>query len=294
MKSVIIAKQEIHTFLENINTDLSNFIENRIQQGVMSDKKWSSLFNELENRRCWELLSCTKMNCPARDLDTYQCWLMAGTLCGGKTQGVFAKKFGSCLKCKVYKDYHVTPVRSLFENINILISYMSDESYEFHRKATTDSLTGLLNRASFDEITEKEIKRSKRQNIHLSLVMFDLDYFKETNDESGHVAGDFYLMEFASILRRVSRETDFVFRVGGDEFIVMLVNADEKSISDYINRIQESIARWNKSENRPYPYLLAASAGGSCLNDLSFDIQKCMEKADQRMYQNKQDRKAGR
>ncbi len=193
-----------------------------------------------------------------------------------------------------YKNYHVTPVRSLFENINILISYMSDESYEFHRKATTDSLTGLLNRASFDEITEKEIKRSKRQNISFSLVMFDLDHFKEINDESGHVAGDFYLMEFASILRRVSRETDFVFRTGGDEFIVMLVDAEEKSISDYINRIQESIARWNNSENRPYPYLLAASAGGSCLNDLSFDIQKCMEKADQRMYQNKQDRKAGR
>ena len=171
---------------------------------------------------------------------------------------------------------------------------MSDESYEFHRKATTDSLTGLLNRASFDEITEKEIKRSKRLNIPLTLVMFDLDHFKVINDKSGHLAGDYYLMEFASILRHVSRETDFVFRTGGDEFIVMLVNAEEKSISDYINRVQESLVRWNKSDNRPYPHRLAASAGGSRLNDLSFDIQKCVEKADQRMYQNKQDRKAGR
>ena len=92
MKSEIIAKQEILAFLENIDTDLSNFIENRIQKGVMSDKKWSCLSKELEHRRCWEVLPCTKMNCPARDLETYQCWLMAGTLCGGKAQGAFAEK----------------------------------------------------------------------------------------------------------------------------------------------------------------------------------------------------------
>jgi len=124
--------------------------------------------------------------------------------------------------------------------------------------------------------------------------MFDLDHFKEINDESGHVAGDFYLMKFASILRVVSRETDFVFRTGGDEFIVLLLDAEEKNIPHYLNRIQEAVDEWNMSENRPYPYLLAVSAGGACLNDLGLDIQEGMEKADQRMYQNKQDRKAER
>lgn len=291
MKLNNTAKQEPSSFLEKINKDLNGFIKNRIQGGITSDKEWSQLFKKLENRKCWERFSCTKMDCPGHNSENYRCWLLAGTLCGSKTQGVFAEKFGSCLNCEFYKNYHENPIRSLYENISILIAHMSDEASEFHQKAMTDSLTGLLNRSSFDEITEKEVARAKRQGNYLILVMFDLDHFKEINDEYGHVVGDFYLMEFAAILRRVSRETDFVFRTGGDEFIVTLVNTEKKNFSHYINRVQEAIARWNESKKRSFPHLLAASAGGACLNDFGFDIHQCLEKSDQRMYQNKQDRK---
>ncbi len=288
-------RTEIHNLLESINKDLGDFIKNRIQDGILSDKDWSSLFEEPETKWCWETLSCNKEDCPLRKQDDYRCWLIAGTLCGGMAQGVFAEKFGSCVTCEVYKQYHERPIRALYENISILISHMSDEAYGFHRKANTDSLTGLLNRASFDDVIDQEVKRSKRMDgIRLTLVMLDLDHFKEINDEGGHLVGDYYLMEFAALLRGVTRETDFVFRTGGDEFTVLMVGGKGDEMLLYIDRVQEAITRWNANKDRPHSYIMAASAGGACLNDLKYNLDKCITKADERMYQNKQERRAGR
>jgi len=293
MEGEKIDKREIHAFLECVNDDLNEFIKTRIQEGIGGNKDWSKLFQAPNPKWCWETLGCENKTCPVRSQSDYRCWLIAGTLCGGKTQGVFAQKFGNCVKCVVYQQYHVTPIRSLYENISTLVAHMSDEAHEFHRKATTDSLTGLLNRASFDDIVEREVKRSKRlDGVSLTLVVFDLDHFKEINDESGHLVGDYYLMEFAKLLRNVSRETDFTFRTGGDEFVVLMIGATEKEMSVYIHRVQEAIFRWNDAEDHLYSYQLAASAGGACLNDLGYDVEVCLNKADQRMYQNKQERRA--
>ena len=288
-------KMEIHNFLESINMDLGNFIKNRIQDGILSDRDWSNLFEEPEKEWCWDALSCDKKKCPVRIKKDYRCWLIAGTLCGGMVQGEFIKKFGDCISCKVYKQYQERPVRALYENISILISHMSDEVNKFQRKARTDSLTGLLNRASFNDVIDLEVKRSKRMNgIHLTLVVFDLDQFKNINDEGGHLVGDYYLVEFARLLRRVTRETDFVFRTGGDEFTVLMVGGKEKEMSHFIDRVQEAIADWNANKGRPHSYIMAASAGGACLSDLKYNIDKCLAEADELMYQNKQERGAGR
>ena len=288
-------RNDIHNLLEKINKDLNEFIKNRIHDGILSDKDWSSLFTEPEMEWCWEALSCNKEDCPVRKQDDYRCWLIAGTLCGGMVQGVFAKKFDSCITCEVYKQYHRRPIRALYENISILISHMSDEAYEFRHEARTDSLTKLLSRTTFDEVINQEVKRSKRMNgIRLTLVVFDLDHFKEINDEAGHLVGDYYLVEFAKLLRNVTRETDFVFRTGGDEFTVLMVGGKNKEMLFYIDRVQEAIAGWNANKDRPYSYVMAASVGGACLSDLGYNIDKCVAKADERMYQNKQERKAAR
>ena len=176
-----------------------------------------------------------------------------------------------------------------------MISHMSDEAYEFHQEARTDPLTKLLSRTSFDEVVDQEVKRSKRmEGSRLSLVVFDLDHFKEINDKGGHLVGDYYLVEFSKLLRNVSRNTDFVFRTGGDEFTVLMVGGKEAEIRHYIDRIQEAIADWNANEDRPHAYTMATSAGGACLNDLGYDIDRCIAKADGQMYQNKQTRKTGR
>lgn len=88
--------------------------------------------------------------------------------------------------------------------------------------AQKDNLTGLLNRAFFEELLNKEVERAKRYGEPLSLIIFDLDNFKEVNDTFGHLFGDMVLREVASMVAKNVRESDTVARWGGEEFIVLL------------------------------------------------------------------------
>ncbi len=99
-----------------------------------------------------------------------------------------------------------------------------EELHESIRQAETDALTGLLNRRAYDEKLEQAFRRTVRQtNESLALTLFDLDFFKEINDEFGHQYGDAYLNKMAHAMRSVIRqEVDFAFRFGGDEFAILL------------------------------------------------------------------------
>lgn len=98
------------------------------------------------------------------------------------------------------------------------------EVQEFDLQAHTDALTNLLNRRAYDERLKSAYLRTMRQrDTPLSLLLFDLDHFKEINDEFGHQYGDAYLNKMAVVLHEIIREdVDFAFRFGGDEFAVML------------------------------------------------------------------------
>ncbi|MDA8094917.1 MAG: GGDEF domain-containing protein [Betaproteobacteria bacterium] len=98
------------------------------------------------------------------------------------------------------------------------------ELRESLRRAETDALTGLLNRRAFDDRVECAFNRTQRQKDEsLCLALFDLDHFKEINDEFGHQAGDAYLRKMADAMRSViRRDVDYAFRFGGDEFAMLI------------------------------------------------------------------------
>jgi diguanylate cyclase (GGDEF)-like protein len=111
---------------------------------------------------------------------------------------------------------------------------------EVKRMALTDAVSGLANRRAFDEFLQTEITRAKRYGSALSLIILDLDSFKEYNDRWGHPAGDVRLREIADLLRANVREPDVAARYGGEEFAVILPNTSKVGAIVLAERIRLS------------------------------------------------------
>lgn len=117
--------------------------------------------------------------------------------------------------------------RIQFQNILIL-----------EKLSTTDPLTNVYNRMKFNQDLEKEMTRAARYNLSLSAILFDLDNFKEINDQYGHLVGDQVLIKLCSCLRRIIRENDQIYRWGGEEFIILLPNSTQEAALQLVKRIQ--------------------------------------------------------
>jgi diguanylate cyclase (GGDEF)-like protein len=116
------------------------------------------------------------------------------------------------------------------------------EGDEARQLARVDPLTGLGNRRAFDEALDAELARARRAKTPLSLLVGDLDGFKAINDRYGHVVGDDCLREAATALRAAVRTPDLCFRWGGDEFAVLLTDADERVAQTLAARLEKAVA----------------------------------------------------
>jgi len=151
--------------------------------------------------------------------------------------------------------------------------------------ATTDPLTGLMNRRKFDEILDQEVARALRYG-RLSLLMIDLNWFKMVNDQFGHQAGDAALQAVAKALRSRCRSTDACARLGGDEFALILPNTEAPGaavVRDSISSLVEEI-RLAVGDER---IGLSVSIGIATLPDEASTAQRLMAVADADMYRTK-------
>jgi len=122
--------------------------------------------------------------------------------------------------------------------INQLQRAQFQNTRALERLSTTDTLTGSYNRMKYDQDLEKEITRAQRYNLSLSGIMFDLDNFKQINDEYGHLIGDQVLIQLSSYIKRIIRVNDRLCRWGGEEFIILLPNTDQEAAVQLAKRIQ--------------------------------------------------------
>ena len=113
---------------------------------------------------------------------------------------------------------------------------------ELQELARSDALTGTANRRAFDERLHDELHRSRRHGHHLSLLLLDVDHFKDVNDEQGHDAGDRVLGELAGRVRQQLRDSDLLARLGGDEFAVLLPETDEARGRAAAERVRRAVA----------------------------------------------------
>lgn len=156
--------------------------------------------------------------------------------------------------------------------------------------ATTDSLTGQLNRRTFFELAQREIERFQRFGHPLSWIMFDVDLFKQINDSYGHSAGDQVLITIAERCSRVIRHVDIFGRYGGDEFAILLPETDHHRASEIAERIRTSISG-SEIVTDAGPIFVSVSIGITQATSNTADIGLLHNKADQALYRSK---RAGR
>lgn len=130
--------------------------------------------------------------------------------------------------------------KSLDENKKLQVE-LEEINQQLLQLSRHDGLTNLYNRRTFYEFMDSELSRAKRYSISLSVVMLDLDHFKEVNDTFGHLAGDFILRKVARVLKKNSRQNDIVTRYGGEEFIMLLPNTNYKQAEIVAERIRKEM-----------------------------------------------------
>lgn len=113
---------------------------------------------------------------------------------------------------------------------------------EAEKQSLTDPLTGLYNRRSMEQLLQREIALAERHTQPLSIVMIDMDKFKEINDEHGHAAGDHMLRAFADCVRMTLRKTDLAFRYGGDEFVIALPQTAVDQARAVVQKLRQAFA----------------------------------------------------
>ena len=159
---------------------------------------------------------------------------------------------------------------------------------ELHHTANTDPLTLIANRRHFFEVAGTELARAQRYNHPLSLLLLDIDYFKNINDQYGHHAGDQVLKFFATFYRENLRRIDFIARFGGEEFIVLLPETGLSEAAMLAERLRSRLADeiiYTLPEEKSLN--ITVSTGISLFEGAGDTIQTLLSRADEALYRAK-------
>ena len=175
-------------------------------------------------------------------------------------------------------------VRSMLR-IKRLQDQLEEKNRELEQLSISDGLTGLYNHRHMHELLQDEFDRSGRSGEPLSVVMFDLDRFKDVNDTHGHQAGDGVLQELSDILRETAREIDKLGRYGGEEFMVILPGSDRDAGHTFAERVREHVEKQKFDIQADQPLRMTISAGVATYpTDPADGPRRLVHFADQALY----------
>jgi len=186
----------------------------------------------------------------------------------------------------------LSPIRSGDGEISA-VSIISKNITEFKRMqdklrilSITDDLTGLYNRRGFFSLSEHQLKLAARMKKGLFLFYADIDNLKQVNDKFGHIEGDQVVIKTAEILRESFRTSDIIARIGGDEFVIFPVEAEEGAVDAILGRLETGIRKINLEMNQKYSISLSI---GKAYYDPSkpCSIEELLNQADIAMYEGK-------
>jgi len=181
----------------------------------------------------------------------------------------------------------VRTIKSLNQQLEAEIEERKKLEEQLQFYATTDSLTGVLNRNTGLLMLENAMKEAKRNNQSVTICFIDINFLKQINDAYGHNEGDKLIVIVSTVLKEALRESDSICRLGGDEFLLILPNCNEEQAQEVGARIEDRMEHYNALEQKPYKIGLSYGFAeySSCCSQ---SIEELLENADRRMYQMKQ------
>ncbi len=193
---------------------------------------------------------------------------------------------------EVFDEEDLRLIQSIATHASIVMERndIYNKSEELKKLTITDSLTGLLNRRYLQDRLKDELARSERYGHPMSMLMLDLDGFKDCNDTHGHLFGDKMLKAVAETLLNTVRSMDVVARYGGDEFLIILPETRETVAVDIAERLKNSVHRGimrTSGETVPAPCALTASIGIACFPEHGNTAELILENVDKALYRAK-------
>ena len=191
---------------------------------------------------------------------------------------------------ELWLDINMVP---LFDENGMLTYYAAIErDLTEHKKlqshlenmATIDSLTGMANRQAFMQRAKNEFNRARRYARPLTVVMIDIDHFKTINDQYGHAAGDDVLRQAADICQSSLRGSDFMGRVGGEEFVLLLPDTPHANAYHVAERMRTHLYETPIELDNGITLNITASFGVAPMNEYDSDFDALLERADEAMY----------
>jgi diguanylate cyclase (GGDEF)-like protein len=197
---------------------------------------------------------------------------------------------GLVLLFDVYTIYQQLQLSRLRKRLVLEIAAnaaLEAHAHQLQQIAVLDPLTGLYNRRVCEERLKEEVSRSHRHHRPFSVLIIDLDDFKQINDRFGHPAGDLALKECSAHLKKATRASDIVGRLGGDEFLVLLPECEGQQLSKVLRHITPFDFIFKQESIR------VAFSVGSAEAQESDSPETLMDRADKKLYEVKRSRKGG-
>jgi diguanylate cyclase (GGDEF)-like protein len=253
--------------------------------------------------RCAEIRNCGELSCPSFASENLRCWMRQVPLAAfhpASDPELFREGVLECIGCEVFPSAGLVVVRETLEGKVITresaqpIASLSSEAslamevvalYD-HMKimSVTDGLTGLFNHREFYQALRRELERARRYRHTLSLLIIDVDDFKQFNDRYGHPAGDSALRRVAELLKRCARTTDILSRYGGEEFAVILPESTPAGALMVAERMKTEVGGHNFIPNSRYPVHLTVSIGIYSTEDGGVSEDQMVSLADEAAY----------
>ncbi len=156
-------------------------------------------------------------------------------------------------------------------------------------QAIRDPLTGLFNRRYMEESLDRELKRAKRKQVQVGMIMIDIDHFKKFNDSYGHAAGDYLLRELGVFLNSLIRGEDIASRYGGEEFIIILPEASREETMQRAEQIRRDVKNLNLSNHFQAQDPMTLSVGVAIYPQHGGDAENILRAVDAALYQAKRE-----